>query len=901
MSDSIDDLDDRINSPSPRFSGALIGRILAVGLFVTLGTFAVYQSVIGERGKKPSPEISAELLAQNPKQQSVFKQPTKDEGKIEPTSFDGSTESPSSRLPKTSPITTTTSNAFGGSKPLPQIKSKPVVAKGFPAAQPAGLKQAASSVPKIPSIPSIPKTTPQLAQLTDNAAKATSQFADNLRAQGTNALTQTKDAATQATSDTLKNAGNAFKSNFSDGGFNAKPSVAKAAPTTPPARPAGGGAFGQVPKANNILDNAKAAFDTSGGLRPSSDLRPKTTPTNPLAGSTPRGIPPLNTPNGTGTTGQAAKSFGGPPTRPNLNNNPALTPVRAQPPRALQSNLPNRPDPNSLQSSRTGSATGNPLPGLTPPVRQQPTRPPAGNGFDRFNNNNTIQAKPAAARTPVRSSNPPTNAIGNRRSPVAPTGMTPVTGSTMSTPGDRVLEGMQAPSLTIEKIAPREIQVNQEAEFQTIVRNVGRVVAEQVTIHDRVPAGAVFVSADPQPARTGVGGTGNIQWALGELRPGQEKRVTFKLKPTRQGEIGSVARLAFETKASMRTLVTKPVLKITHTTNPKVLIGDRVILDVLVENKGDGACNDVVIEENVPNQLEYSEGYRHLEYPIGNLAPGQSRRVQLSLRAAQIGHLNNVVMASAHGDIKAQHALKMEVIAPQLKTTADGPTRRYINREATHHFTVENRGTAPATNVELIARMPSGLRFVSADKQGKYDPNSHAVYWSLSELRPGPTGKVQMKSVPTEPGEQPIKFEAIADLNQKTSSETKMVVEHLTDVYFEIDDVVDPIEVGSATAYRIRVVNQGTNSASNVQLQVDFPAGIKPTSVDGNLPNEMRTQTVVFAPISSLNPGDEVKIVVNGEGKSPGDHRVAVQLKTDGRVTNVSKEETTKVYNDRRP
>ena len=116
---------------------------------------------------------------------------------------------------------------------------------------------------------------------------------------------------------------------------------------------------------------------------------------------------------------------------------------------------------------------------------------------------------------------------------------------------------------------------------------------------------------------------------------------------------------------------------------------------------------------------------------------------------------------------------------------------------------------------------------------------------------------------------------------------------------FDIDDVVDPIEIGAPTSYRIRVVNQGTKTAANVQLVVDFPTGIRPTSVDGNLPHQLSEKRIVFSPITSLNPGEEVKLVVNASGTAAGDHRVALRLQAGDREAGASKEETTRVYNDR--
>ena len=90
----------------------------------------------------------------------------------------------------------------------------------------------------------------------------------------------------------------------------------------------------------------------------------------------------------------------------------------------------------------------------------------------------------------------------------------------------------------------------------------------------------------------------------------------------------------------------------------------------------------------------------------------------------------------------------MEVIAPALQATGDGPTKRYLKRKATHRFSVRNTGTANASNVELVCRLPSGLRYISSNNRGKYDENSHAVYWSLAELNSGLTANVELTTDP---------------------------------------------------------------------------------------------------------------------------------------------------------
>lgn len=492
-------------------------------------------------------------------------------------------------------------------------------------------------------------------------------------------------------------------------------------------------------------------------------------------------------------------------------------------------------------------------------------------------------------------SKPQNNRDGNsNQSPVAQLASA---SRTLGVPGERRLEGVQAPSLTIEKVSPREIQVGQAADFEIRVRNVGRVAADNVMVIDRVPDGTEFLSAEPAPSRTRGGG--GLNWEVGTLAPGQEKRIRYQLKPIKPGEIGSVAQVVFATQASMRTVVTKPVLSIEHDTTPQVLMGDNFVFDVIVENQGDGAANDVIISEEVPAQLEYQAGFRQLEYEVGTLMPGQKKKLRLALRAGKVGKFRNVMFATGKGGLEAKHALDLEVVAPEIRVKCEGPNKRFLQRKALHQFTIENRGTAKATNVGLVARLPSGLRYVSADNRGRYDSQSHAVYWKMPELTEGVAGTVEITTTPVSVGQQNIKFEAEADLKLFASTDHALVVEHLVDIFFDIDDAIDPIEVGSDTSYRMRVVNQGTKAASNVQLQVDFPPGLLPESVDGNIRHQIKGQRVIFEPISSLPPGQEVTMSINATGKSPGDHRVVANIRADGREVAFSKEDTTRVYADR--
>ncbi|MEZ6095595.1 MAG: hypothetical protein R3C03_15440 [Pirellulaceae bacterium] len=551
----------------------------------------------------------------------------------------------------------------------------------------------------------------------------------------------------------------------------------------------------------------------------------------------------------------------------------------------------------SAQPSPTASATGG-----TPAAEQAAQ----SNGFGSGNTSSPTQSHPFARNNAMQDSTPantlttPSNNLQTqmpsaaRETPVLQTAST----STQPIPGDAKLEGLQTPSLAIEKIAPAEIQLNQTTAFKIAVRNVGRVAAEGVTVVDQIPSGTEFVSAEPAASRRTP--DGKIYWDIGHLASGQEQVITLNLKPVLPGEIGSVAQVMFASQASMRTRVTRPILEVEHTGPERSLIGNNVQLRILVHNRGDGEARQVVVQESVPTQLKYNnDEFRDLEYPIGSIPPGQTREVVLNLAAAAAGKFKNTVLATAAGNLKATHQLDLEVVAPQLQSTSDGPSRRFLKREAVYQFATTNNGTASATNVDLVAHLPRGVQFVSANNQGTYNASTNSVYWALSELKPQQTAKVELTVAPVETGQHEINFESTADLNIKNQVKQPLSVEHLVDVYFEIDDVEDHIEVGSKTAYEIRIVNQGTKPASNVRLSVDMESGVAPTQVDSTIQNEIRGQSVVFAPITNLNPGEEVRIVIEGTGVSAGEHRVSANLQTDGREVNITKEESTRVYSDR--
>jgi len=618
-------------------------------------------------------------------------------------------------------------------------------------------------------------------------------------------------------------------------------------------------------------------------------------------------------------TGPALSAAGAPAARALGGNTAADPPATSLPPEQLASaptSYPDLRDPSLSPPSHTGVSVGAGTPGGstvggpsagTPPASSESypqLRAPASNGGEPAPFRIDPQATPtsispagadsASDSFPRRAAigqgylDPPT--AGDTAAAVAPGAYGQGTGR----PGAKSLEGPQSPQLTVEKFAPEQIQVGKPAKFRVVVRNTGKVAASGVEVRDEVPKGTRLIATTPRASR---GARGELVWTLGTIKPGEESSVEVQLMPTAEGEIGSVATVRFNADASARSVCTKPELMIATSGPKQVLIGEELTLSIEVSNPGSGIATGVVLEEHVPSGLQHPAG-GHLEYEVGDLPPGESRKLELTLTASRPGPVTNLLTARGEASLKTEDRLELVVVAPQLDIAMNGPARRYLEREATYQLSISNPGTAPAEQVELVAYLPSGLKFISANNAGHYDEADRAVHWRLEELPSSETGTVELVTMPVEAGQQKLRFRGTAKKGLAVEKEKPVVVEGIAAIMFQAVDVTDPIEVGGETTYEIRVVNQGTKASTNVRLAVQLPPQMQAVAAEGPTRYAADAGRVLFDGLARLAPKADTTFRVRAQALRPGDLRTRIQLLTDEMQTPVTKEESTRVYSD---
>lgn len=598
---------------------------------------------------------------------------------------------------------------------------------------------------------------------------------------------------------------------------------------------------------------------------------------NPAPPSTPLSKTPLPPPPNPLPTSAAATSAPFGPAAGDRYAAPSATPAPA-------ATAPSALPPSSAYAPASSAPPTTAMPTASAPIAAPPPRsfdnPPAARTAPAPFASQPAAAEPTRATAPVETSPPRTFSM-----PVAgPAG----TGK----PGEQALEGAQTPTLVVEKFAPPEIQIGKPAVFEIVVRNTGNSVANNVEIHDVVPHGTQLTSSTP---KAGTGQSGQLIWQLGALRPGDEATVQVELMPTTEGEIGSVATVHFAASASARTVCTKPDLAIEVSAPRSVMVGDEVPLKIRVFNPGTGAATGVYLTEVVPSGMEHAAG-GELEYEIGDLQPGETRELELALRAVKAGACMNVIHGKGDGRVAAETKTQFEIVAPALAVDIEGPKRRFLDRQATYTVSLTNPGTAAAREVELATYLPRGMQFVDADNHGEYDQETHSVRWLLEELPPQQRGTVSLTALPVEPGQQLFRVESSADRGISARKEEAVLVEGVASIVFQVGDTVDPIEVGGETEYEILVANQGSKEATNVQLTLTLPEGFKAVDAEGPAKYSAAGRQIHFQALPQLPAKSETTFVVRAQCLKPGDHRCLVQLTSDDMKLPVTKEEGTQVF-----
>ena len=459
-------------------------------------------------------------------------------------------------------------------------------------------------------------------------------------------------------------------------------------------------------------------------------------------------------------------------------------------------------------------------------------------------------------------------------------------------PGDKKLEGAQTTQVVVEKIAPKEIQVDREAKFVVKVKNVGSAPVRRLVLRDVLPVGARFVAADV--ASVVPNARGEFAWPPFDLAPCSEKTFEYRIIPTQEGELGSVATLSFAAEASCRVRCVRPALEVEVVAPQEATLGSNIDLNVVVANVGTGAATNVALLETIPDGLRHPSG-SVLDHALGTLAPGEKKRVPLTLQCVAPGTTVNNLVVTADGDLRKEIQTEIKILAPKLELSIDGAETPYLERQTTYRLKAANVGDATAKDVKLVAEIPLGTTFVSANNLGVYKAETRSVYWDLAELPAGAAGEIELTLTPTKIGAARLTFGGTGPLGLTAQVAKDVAIDGLPALSYSVKTSPNPVEIGKEIVYEIQLANRGTKASTNATLQIAAPDALKIVSVDGPTRHSQQNGVFVFDAIREIPAKSAVTYKVKAVCEAVGDCRVRFQLSSDD-LEPLVKEENVRVY-----
>lgn len=407
-----------------------------------------------------------------------------------------------------------------------------------------------------------------------------------------------------------------------------------------------------------------------------------------------------------------------------------------------------------------------------------------------------------------------------------------------------------------------------------------------VVVNTHLPEGVTFVKSEPEAQVEGR----KVTWFFGPMSKGECRPARVWLKCECEGELCACFCATAVPVRFCSLLCAKPILTCEKCGPEQVCPGDAVNYSITVSNSGSCVAEDVVITDNLPPEVEHSTCQRTLTFKLGNLAPCDSKTINICTTAVKRGKATNtaVVTACNADTTSCQWTTCICCCAVDLKKT--GPKEVAIGKNADYVITVTNTGDLPLTEVVVTDYAPSATSIVTANGA---TVNGNQAVWRLRELKPGDQTTFNLTLTTCTPGcfTNKVNVDNCQQCRACAEFTTRWKGRPALNACITSSD--NAICVGDRTSYTVTVVNQGSEADTNVNVVLRFPNEIVPTAASGDAKGVVSGQTVTFGPYPTLRPRQTLTLRVDAQAKASGDGRITSEVTSDSIKTPLVEQEST--------
>ncbi len=478
-----------------------------------------------------------------------------------------------------------------------------------------------------------------------------------------------------------------------------------------------------------------------------------------------------------------------------------------------------------------------------------------------------------------------------------------------------------SPDIALQMVGPARGSVGSTLTYRIDVSNPGGVAATGVSVTSDIPAGLSFLDSTPVATTSGS----RLQWSLGDLDAGQMRSIEVNLRADGAGTISNCATATtaegLTAQNCATTTVTVPSLEVSVNGPSTARVGDQVVFDVTIANRSDVLATDLLLVNRFDAGLKHEISASPIERDLENLEPGQARRVQIAFTATQPGQQCSVAEVVANGGVAstARACVTVEsTTAPpatipneppqqqppatpgqaQVQVRKTGPASRVVGNMALFSIEVTNSGNVPLTNVKVVDNYDTSLDPQQASDG--YEIVGQDLVWTEPSLAPGETARFEINCRCTQAIERSCnRVTVTADGGVRADDEFCLQIESPpAGLTMTLSDLNDPVEVGKQLTYEIRVRNQGQAADGNISVTVQLPQEFSPVAIGTSGPTQqtIEGQTIRFAPVAELGPGETLTYRVRVQANRAGMVRVTASLSSQSLAAPITAEESTSIF-----
>jgi uncharacterized repeat protein (TIGR01451 family) len=427
------------------------------------------------------------------------------------------------------------------------------------------------------------------------------------------------------------------------------------------------------------------------------------------------------------------------------------------------------------------------------------------------------------------------------------------------------------------------------------------VDSKDARVRVTLSGGAALASSEPPPNE--LDDKGGYIFELPPVAGKAKQVVELQVRPAQVGDVTVAADVVtgdgLQASTKSVTRVEKGKLTLVLDAPPAPVAGAPIPVRAAVTNGAGTPAEHVTVWAQVDPGLAPSSGTGPVELDAGTLAPGQTKTLDLPLTAKDTGRYKVQAAATADGDIAVQaDPLVLNVRRAELAVAVGGPQLLYLDQPGEWTFTVVNRGDAAVSNVVVRAAPPPELKVTAADG-GKVAPGS--VEWKLGDLAAGTQKSFKLSGE----GAKLAPQASVAVTAQGDASGTKvgakassgLAVIGSPALSLQLTPPTGVVEVGKRVRYQIRVVNQGTVLAQNVEVTVTAPPELKPIRGSGGSADARidGSGLVTFPIVEELRPGQTLSLTVEVEAAKAGDARLKAEVKAAHLKASLTEEQAARI------